>query len=99
MEREIRIGALIGVIPQALAISLRVWLLDGNPIPIALTVSCAMIFIVIFAKMLGSMIPIIVKRINLDPALIANPAISSVSDAVALSIYFLMAMIFLGSML
>ncbi|MDD6155347.1 MAG: magnesium transporter [Eubacteriales bacterium] len=96
--KEIRIGALIGVILSAVNF-LRVWLLDGNPIPIALTVSCAMIFIVIFAKMLGSMIPIIVKRINLDPALIANPAISSVSDAVALSIYFLMAMIFLGSML
>ena len=34
------------------------------------------------------MVPLIVKKIHLDPALIANPAISSVSDAVALSIYF-----------
>ena len=53
-----------------------------------------MIGIVMFAKILGSMIPLIVKKLNLDPALIANPAISSVSDAVALSIYFLMAGIF-----
>ena len=55
-----------------------------------------MLVIVIFAKVLGSMIPLLVKKLKLDPALIANPAISSISDAVALSIYFLMAMIFLG---
>ncbi len=42
------------------------------------------------------MIPLIVKKVGLDPALIANPAISSVSDAVALSIYFMMAHVFLG---
>jgi magnesium transporter len=63
---------------------------------IALTICTAMIFIVIFAKVLGSMIPLVVKRINLDPALIANPFISSISDAVALSIYFAMATLFLG---
>ena len=55
-----------------------------------------MLFIVIFAKILGSMVPLIVKKVGLDPALIANPAISSISDAVALSIYFAMASIFLG---
>lgn len=96
--KEIRIGAVIGVILSVINF-FRVWLLDGNSIPIALTVSCAMVFIVIFAKMLGSMIPLIVKRIHLDPALIANPAISSVSDTVALSIYFLMASIFLGKLI
>ena len=63
---------------------------------VALTVCGAMLFIVIFAKLIGSMIPLIVKKVKLDPALIANPAISSVSDAVALSIYFLMARLFLG---
>ena len=57
----------------------------------------AMLVIVIFAKLIGSMIPLIVKKVNLDPALIANPAISSVSDAVALTIYFAMASIFLSA--
>ncbi|MGN0708632.1 MAG: magnesium transporter, partial [Anaerovoracaceae bacterium] len=96
--KEIRIGAVIGVILSVINF-FRVWLLDGNSIPIALTVSCAMVFIVIFAKMIGSMVPLLVKKIHLDPALIANPAISSVSDTVALSIYFLMASIFLGSVI
>lgn len=55
-----------------------------------------MIAIVMFAKMLGSMIPLFVKKLNQDPALIANPAISSISDTVALTIYFTMAKLFLG---
>ena len=75
---------------------LRICLLDGYEISIALTVCSAMLLIVIFAKVLGSMVPLLVKKAKLDPALIANPAISSISDAVALSIYFAMASLFLG---
>lgn len=93
--KEVRIGAVIGLILSVFNF-VRVCWFDGNGPIIALTVCCAMLFIVIFAKILGSMIPLLVKKVNLDPALIANPAISSISDAVALSIYFAMAAIFLG---
>lgn len=93
--KEIRIGALIGVILSAFNFA-RVCLLDRQEPIIALTVCAAMLLIVIIGKVLGSMVPLLVKKLNLDPALIANPAISSVSDMVALSIYFAMAMVFLG---
>ena len=93
--KEVRIGAVIGLILSVFNF-VRVCWFDGNGPMIALTVCCAMLFIVIFAKILGSMIPLLVKKVNLDPALIANPAISSISAAVALSIYFAMAAIFLG---
>ena len=93
--KEVRIGFLIGIILSLLNFA-RVYWLDGQSAMIALTVCAAMVAIVIFAKMLGSMIPLFVKKLKLDPALIANPAISSVSDMVALSIYFAMAMLFLG---
>ena len=93
--KEVRIGAVIGLILSVFNF-VRVCWFDGNGPMIALTVCCAMLFIVIFAKILGSMIPLLVKKVNLDPALIANPAISSISDAVALSIYFAMAALFLG---
>lgn len=93
--KEFRIGIIIGGLLSILNY-LRIYFIDGIHNPgIALTVCVSMIFIVIFAKIIGSMIPLIVKKINLDPALIANPAISSVSDAVALSIYFAMASVFL----
>lgn len=94
--KEFRVGIIIGGLLSILNY-LRIYFIDGIHNPgIALTVCVSMIFIVIFAKIIGSMIPILVKKINLDPALIANPAISSVSDAVALSIYFAMASIFLN---
>ena len=96
--KEFRIGIIIGVILSFVNF-FRVCWLDGASIPIALTVCAAMLAIVIFAKLIGCMIPLIVKRVNLDPALIANPAISSVSDAVALTIYFAMASIFLSAQL
>ncbi len=93
--KEIRIGALLGAILSSLNF-FRVCWLDANGPVIAATVCVAMLFIVIFAKILGSMVPLLVKKLNLDPALIANPAISSVSDIVALSIYFAMATLILG---
>ena len=93
--KEIRIGILIGIILSTFNFA-RVCLLDGQEPIIALTVCAAMLLIVIIGKVLGSMVPLMVKKLNLDPALIANPAISSVSDMVALSIYFAMAMVFLG---
>ena len=93
--KEVRIGFMIGLILSSLNF-VRVCLLDHNTPQVALTVCGAMLFIVIFAKVIGSMIPLLVKKLKLDPALIANPAISSVSDMVALTIYFAMATIFLG---
>ena len=93
--KEARIGIVVGLILSAFNF-LRVVFLDGQSVMIALTICTAMIFIVIIAKLLGSMIPLIVKKIGLDPALIANPFISSISDAVALTLYFAMASLFLG---
>ena len=93
--KEVRIGMIIGVLLSVINFG-RIWYIDGiHDMGIALTVCVSMVFIVIFAKIIGSMIPILVKLIHLDPALIANPAISSVSDTVALTIYFAMASMFL----
>jgi len=96
--KEFRIGIVLGAI-LSMVNFLRVYLLDGQSVSIALTVCAAMLFIVLFAKIIGSMIPLFVKKIHLDPALIANPAISSVSDAVALTIYFGMATLFMSAQL
>lgn len=70
--KEIRIGALLGAILSSLNF-IRVIFVDGNDISVALTVCLAMLFIVIFAKVLGSMVPLLVKKMNLDPALHSKP--------------------------
>ena len=40
-----------------------------------------------FAKVVGSMLPIIAEKVGVDPAVMANPLISTVTDAVSLLIY------------
>lgn len=60
---------------------------DSVTIAVAATVSISILFIVMFAKVVGSMLPILAERIGVDPAVMANPLISTVTDAVSLLIY------------
>ena len=69
-------------------------LLLGNPhitVAVAATVSISILFIVMFAKLVGSLLPIGAERIGLDPAVMANPLISTLTDAVSLLIYIFIA--------
>lgn len=93
--KEFRVGVLIGAILSALNFARICWW-DGQGTAIALTVCVAMLAIVVIAKMLGSMIPLVAKLCKIDPALVANPAISSISDMVSCITYFAMASLILG---
>lgn len=62
---------------------------------IALIVSLAMVFTVMFAKVVGSSLPILAEKIGLDPAVVATPLITTITDAVSLLIYFEIAKVFL----
>lgn len=55
---------------------------------IALVVSVTMIAAVVFAKVVGSILPIVAKKIGFDPAVMSSPFISTIVDAVTLLIYF-----------
>ena len=65
-------------------------LLMNNPdvtVTVALTVSLAIVLTVMFAKVVGSLLPILAEKIGLDPAVVATPLITTISDAVSLLIY------------
>ena len=55
---------------------------------ISLVVSVTMISAVVFAKVVGSILPVIAKKIGFDPAVMSSPFISTIVDAVTLLIYF-----------
>ena len=55
------------------------------------TVSISIIFIVMFAKVVGSVLPIAAEKIGVDPAVMSNPLISTLTDAVSLLIYIYVA--------
>ena len=59
------------------------------------TVSLSIVFIVMFAKVVGSFLPIAAEKIGVDPAVMANPLISTLTDAVSLLIYIYVAKLIL----
>lgn len=99
--KELRIALLCGL-SLACVNFVKMLILDGMimknegiTIPVALTVSLAILFIVIFAKVVGSMLPIAAEKIGVDPAVMANPLISTVTDTVSLLIYIYIAKLIL----
>lgn len=88
--KEIKISTIIGISLSALNFA-RIYWFDGQSALIAMTVSVSMLVIVIAAKSIGSMLPMIAKRVGIDPALVASPMISSLTDMVSVVTYFLLA--------
>ena len=63
---------------------------------VALTVSLTLCVTVIFAKLIGAVLPLAAKKCKLDPAVMASPFITTVVDALSLLVYFLVAKAVLG---
>lgn len=64
-------------------------------IPVILTICIAMFVVVIFAKSVGSLLPLAAKSLKLDPAVMASPIITTLTDAFSLLIYFFFATLIL----
>ena len=88
-------GAVMGVATfiKVLVIDLR---LDLSQITVALVVSISLVLTVILAKIIGTVLPILAKRIGLDPAVMASPFITTIVDALSLMLYFEVASAALG---
>lgn len=85
LVKEMATGTIIGIV-LGLAAGLRAIVLNGD-FRLAFTVSVSMVFVVFFSTMLGALLPVIFKRMKLDPALMSAPFISSVIDILSIFIY------------
>lgn len=101
MWKEWRVSILCGL-SLAMVNFIKMLLLDGMllhnssiTITVAATVSISVVFIVMFAKVVGCTLPILAEKIGVDPAVMANPLISTLTDAVSLLIYILVARLIL----
>ena len=88
-------GVAMGVatFAKVLLIDLR---LDFSQLLVAIVVSVSLILTVILAKVIGTVLPILAKRIGLDPAVMASPFITTIVDALSLMLYFEVASFALG---
>ena len=93
--KEFRIGIIVGAALSLLNFARIVWL-DKNGVGVALTVALSMLAIVIIAKCVGALLPLLAKKLKIDPALMASPFIASLTDLVSTLTYFAMATKVLG---
>jgi magnesium transporter len=91
---------LIGIIRIALWQTLGIFDYGEHWILVAITVGTALIGIVTFGSLSGSMLPFILKRIGFDPASASAPFVATLVDVTGLVIYFgVAALILRGTLL
>ncbi len=99
--KEIRVAVLCGLTLavanffKLLFFDLRHYTGTGSPVEIALVVSATLVGTIVMAKIVGASLPILANKIGFDPAVMANPLISTVCDSLSLLIYFAVAKLLL----
>jgi magnesium transporter len=84
---EIRVALLCGL-ALSLVNFIRVYLMNGQDLLLCATVSLSLIATVVVAKSVGCILPLLAKKIKIDPAIMATPLISTIADAASLIVYF-----------
>jgi magnesium transporter len=93
--KEIQVGFLVGLALSAVNF-VRIYYFERIDLSISITVSITLFFTVVLAKVVGGILPIIAKKLKIDPAIMASPLITTIVDAAALLIYFSTAAWLLG---
>lgn len=91
---EARVGILLGT-GMAIAAYIRAITWEPNA-DLALTVSIAIVALVLWATGVGSILPLVAAKLGIDPALVSGPLMSTLVDATGLLIYFSIARLILG---
>ena len=95
--KELRVGVLCAL-TVGVATFAKVMLIDGLllgnaavTLPVALTVALSLTLTIILAKVIGASLPLLAKKVGLDPAVMASPLITTLVDAISLIVYLLVA--------
>ena len=80
----------------ALANFVKLLLIDRVALTVAAVVCVTLVAAILVANIVGSSLPILAKRLGLDPTVTASPLITTIVDAVVLMIYFNIAKAVLG---
>lgn len=93
--KEVRVGIIVGV-ACGLVLAIIGYLWQGN-LMLGLVVGMALTINMIVATLLGSLFPLVINRLGIDPALASGPFITTVMDVASMFIYFSLATIILLS--
>ena len=105
LRRELISGMLLGTSLCLIAFSvIFIWssfstTFGDQSMRIGLTVGCSLIGIVLWGTLMGSMLPLLLKKFGADPATSSTPFVATLVDVTGLLIYFSMAYLFLNGVL
>ena len=92
--KELRVSSMVGVI-LSIVNMIRIYI-QYRSIQLSLIVGITLVFCVIVAKLLGCTLPMLAKRLKLDPAIMASPMLTTLVDVSSVWIYFQIATIVLA---
>jgi magnesium transporter len=93
--RELGQGLILGIILACFGMGrVAMW---GDGAPFIITIGVTLVFIVLMGCTVGSMLPLALKRIGLDPATSSTPFIATLVDVLGILIYFNMAKLLLAA--
>ena len=84
--KEFRVAIVVGVV-LALANGVRIFWVYKN-LPMAVVVAASLVVTIVIAKLVGCILPILAKRLHMDPAIMASPLITTIVDTCSIVIYF-----------
>ncbi len=85
--KEVRIAVCISIV-LAVVNGIRILLMGQGDVLMALTIGLTMSCTVVIAKVVGCTLPLLAKKVGLDPAIMATPLISTLVDISTISVYF-----------
>lgn len=85
--KEVRVAVLISLILSVVN-GIRILLMGQGDVLVALTIGMTMACTIVIAKVVGCSLPLIAKKVGLDPAIMATPLISTLVDISTISVYF-----------
>ena len=84
--REGRVGVLLGLFFGSLILAWCV--VRGQDVALGMAISVSISLALVVAAVLGTMTPIVLKRLNVDPAVAAGPFVTTVIDLLGILVYF-----------
>lgn len=94
LVKEFSVGLVNGLILGTILFIYN--LLASDSFALTLSVSFSLLIVIIFAAVFGTLIPLFLNRLKIDPALATGPFITTMNDILGLYIYFIVSRFFFG---
>lgn len=91
--KEISVAFLNGIVLAAIVFAYGIFM---EELPLAITISTALMTVIIVASVLGTFIPLTLNRFKVDPALATGPFITTLNDITGIFIYFMIGRLMYG---